>query len=362
MAAAFLASGAPAHAADDEPPAAQGPYFYKGYDYGSQALYNPLWVFLNRGYDVLQIHTGSRDIFRIDYATGGRNVAENLFVHPVGSVRDEGWKKFFREEIFPLSFTRDTARWIPNYTLHLIGGGVTFTSLREWSAAQGIDEPFATAIAAGTILGSAFVNETLENGSVVGRNTDAIADFWFFDLGGMLLFSIDGVNRFFSSILIVDDWSLQPTFTSPHGELHDQGNYFAAKLPLPLYPRLRLFGYYGLGTMGGLSYQVGRGYSVSAGFGSKVTRLVSHDAKSVDNGIAFAPSGGLFIDRNESLLASVQVSDAPDYFVQANVYPNALFRSDLGFGFWTAVAKDGAFAAGISITRALGVGVGMSGF
>ena len=100
------------------------PYFYKGYDYGSQALYGPLWVFLNRGYDVLQDRTGSRSIFQQEYLHNGSNVGRNL-LNPFPGISQRGWARFFREEIFPLSFSKGSARWVPNYTLHLIGGGVT---------------------------------------------------------------------------------------------------------------------------------------------------------------------------------------------------------------------------------------------
>jgi hypothetical protein len=343
---------------DDE----HGPFFYKGYDYGSQALYNPAWVLVNRGFDVVQLRTNRRAIFSNAYATDARNVGENVLLHPTASVSDEGWGQFLREEVLPLSYTRQTARWIPNYTLHLIGGGVTYTALREWSRAKGLEEPYAAMLSAGTLLSAAFINESFENGGVVGRNTDAIADWWFFDIGGIVLFSFDPVNRFFSRTLIVSDWSLQPSMTFPRGELHDQGNYFAAKLPIPFYERLRLFGYYGLGTLGGLSWQLDRHYSVSAAVGSKVTRLLNTESGSVENTIQFARSGALFLDRNESLLASVQVSDVRDYFVQLNVYPNAIVRTDPGIGLWTVVGRTGEVAWGLSITRALGLGVGYSRF
>ena len=338
-----------------------GPYFYQARPYGTQSLYSPLWVFLNRGFDVLQTRTDRRAVFGQSYGLDARNVADNLFVHPFSSVRDEGTEKFLREEILPLSYARGTARWVPNYTLHLIGGGATFAALREWSRAQGVAEPWGAVIAGATILSAAFVNETIENGGVVGRNTDAIADFWVFDVGGMLLFSIDGVKRFFSHTLIVSDWSDQPSFTLPSGQLHDVGNHFVAKLPVPYFERLRLFAHYGLGTMGGLSYLLGDGYSVSAAAGSKVTRLTNTDTSAVANTISFVPSAGLFVDRYESLLGSLRVADVPDYTVQLNVYPNAFVRTDPGVGMFGVVGKTGSVAAGVTLTRTFGVGVGYSG-
>ena len=78
-------------------------------------------MFVNRGYDVLQDHVAGRNIFTFDYRTNGANVARNS-ANPFPAIAADGWKTFLTEEIFPLSFTQSTARWTPNYSLHLIGG------------------------------------------------------------------------------------------------------------------------------------------------------------------------------------------------------------------------------------------------
>jgi len=342
-------------AADEaEPAPAKTPYFYQGYNYGSQALYNPLWVFLNRGFDVLQDRAGSRSIFQQEYQHNGENVLENL-VNPIPSITARGWGRFLREEIFPLSYTKNSARWVPNYTLHLVGGGMTYTMLAEWYEAHGVPGPHW--FSAATLLTTAVLNETLENKGVVGHNTDAIADFFFFDIGGILLFSFDWPNEFFSKTLIVADWSLQPAFTYPNFDLHNQGNYFSVKYPLPLYPKLRLFAYMGLGTLFGLSQQVDSQYSISGGVGTMASRLISTSNTNADNDVAFAKSVGLFVDRNNSLLASVQLTNVQDYFFHFNIYPNAFATPELGlFG---VVDKTGHFVFGVSFAHALGFGAGI---
>ena len=96
--AAFLA--AMSARADPSTTANEGPpYFYKGYDYGSQALESPLWVFLNRGFDVLQDQTGSRgrNIFAQDYRIDAKNVGKNL-ANPFPAIAARGWGRFLREE------------------------------------------------------------------------------------------------------------------------------------------------------------------------------------------------------------------------------------------------------------------------
>ncbi len=312
-------------------------------------------MLLNRGYDVLQLRPSRRFLWSQNNLVNQENVFRNV-LNPFSAVGATGgaWK-LTREELLPLSYTATTARWVPNYGLHLIGGGSTYTALKEWFDDH--DAPVPAVWSIGTLYAAAFVNEALENNGVVGPNTDCLADLYVFDLGGILLFSIPGVNEFFSRTLIVSDWSLQPAFTQK-GELHNEGNYYAVKFPVPFYERLRLFGYMGFASLGGLSYKVGSGYSISAGAGGKVGTFENTDTKAVANIVILQPSGALFLDRNESLLASLQVSDVSDYFVHLNVYPNAFVHLDPGFGFFGVLAKDGRWLAGISMTRALGFGFG----
>lgn len=330
-------------------------YFYFGREYGSQSLFGPASVFLNRGYDILQLRPGRRNVFSQSYGKDGLVVLRNL-ANPFPAITNDGWGRFFRTEILPLSFTPDTAFWVPNYSLHLIGGGMTFRALTEWFASERVQVPWLWSGA--TLLASALVNETLENRGNSGFNTDAIADVYFFDIGGMILFSIDGVARFFSHDVIVADWSLQPAFTFPGGNLNNQGNNFAVKWPLPFYPRLSPFVHMGLGSLGGVSYRVAGEYSVSVAAGERSYRLTNVSLNALDNKVKFAPSAAVFIDRNDSLLASVQVSDIDEYLLQLNVYPNAFYQSRPGIGFFYIVGKSGQFVTGLSVTRTMEFGFG----
>jgi hypothetical protein len=312
---------------------------------------------MNRGFDVLQLRPAERNIHLQSLGPNLQNVLRNV-ASPFAPISHEGWGRFLREEIFPLSWTPQTARWAPNYSLHLIGGGMTYRELREWFEDQEIPTPYATTLSILTLYAAAFTNEALENWGVVGDNTDCLADLYVFDSLGILIFSFDGVAEFFSKYFIVSDWSLQPSFILPTGDLHNQGNYYAAKVPLPFVPQLRLFAYAGFSSLFGLSYRFPSGYSISAGGGGKVDTFYKESQTSVFNGVSMKASGALFIDRNDSLLASVQVSDTPYYTVSANLYPNAFVHTDPGVGLWTAVNADGRFLVGVALTRAFGLGVG----
>ncbi len=338
-------------------PPARPRYFYFGRDYGSEALYGPLWVFVNRGYDVLQDHVAGRNIFTFDYRTNLGNVARNI-ANPFPAISADGWKTFLTEEIFPLSFTQSTARWTPNYSLHLIGGGMTYTSLREWFEDYGVPAP--RVFSAVTLMASAFVNESLENKGFVGFNTDCIADIWVFDIGGIILFSFDWPNRFFSHTIVIADWSLQPSFTLPNGELHNVGNYFAAKWALPFYRRLSLFAWYGEATTGGLSFALNDEYSLSASAGGAVIHITNTATHSVENVVNFVPTGAIFLDRHNSLLASLQITNVDDYFIHFNIYPHAFTDRGPAVGVWGVVDKRARVAAGFAIGRPFGIGGGWS--
>ncbi len=141
--AVFCALGAVAPAARaDDPLLGKPRFFYDGYDYGSQSLFGPAYVFVNRGYDVFQLRPANRNPFRQAYALDGGNVLDNV-AHPFSAIESRGWSRFTREELLPLSWTTASARWAPNYGLHLIGGGVTYPMLSEWFDDRGVPAPGA---------------------------------------------------------------------------------------------------------------------------------------------------------------------------------------------------------------------------
>jgi hypothetical protein len=351
LAAAGMAFVAPAEA--DEPS------FYKGYDYGVQALYNPFYGVVNRGWDTLQLR--SQRGVQVSYKDT-RNIFRNL-ADPFTAIRydgENGWGTWLTTEIFPLSYGKNTARWVPNYSLHLLGGGETFAWMREWFLAHDAPEIAAWAFSAAALMTAALINESLENMGVVGYNTDALADIYVFDIGGIVLYSFAAVRRFFSETLVIADWSLQPAITYPTGELHNVGNYYALKVPVPFVPRLKLFAYGGVATLGGVSVKLDREHSLSVAAGGRISTFENTGGSALTSNIVrFAPSAGIFLDRNESLLASVQVSDIHDYFFSANLYPNAFLHTEPGIGAWTAVGKDGRWLAGVSFTGFIGLGIGL---
>jgi hypothetical protein len=344
-----LSSPVAAHADDDD-----GPYFYKGRDYGSESVYNPLTVFLNRGFDNLQLKPDQSNFTQEHWRADAGNVLHSV-AHPFAAISDRGWGRFLRQEIFPLSWGVEGARWAPNYGLHLIGGGQTYAMLGEWYRAHDVPVPWLFSIA--TLYAAAMVNETLENNGIDTWNTDCLADLLVFDVAGILLFSSDSVKRFFSREIIVSDWSLQPSFAVHNGDLRNEGNYYALKWALPFYPRLSLFSYIGMSTLGGLSLKTERGYSISVAGGGRVDTFTTLRDDGEYNVVTARPAAAIFVDRDESLLVSLEISEVKYDWMRLNIYPNTFFKTDPGVGFFGSATRDGHFMAGLSFTRTLGVGL-----
>jgi hypothetical protein len=316
---------------------AQNSYFYKGRDYGSEALYNPVYVILNGGLDIFQIDK-QRDITKIPFYAGAKNVIKNI-LDPITPINHYGWWNFLQDQVIPVSFSKNNAQYWPNYTLHLIGGGLTYASTKEWYEYHNYSSPGL--LAAVTMGAYHFINEVAENGNYQGDNVDPIADIYIFDLGGILLFSSDNVKRFFSEELNLADWSLQPSLSFRTGELHNNGQYFSMKWKLPFSERWHLFYYFGTNGVGGLSYKYEDGTAISIGIGAAADKLVTLNEWTNKKTLDLVWNLGIFYDKNNSLLASLSFTKKTDYMANLNIYPGFLKIGDFSPGFWTAYNEDG---------------------
>lgn len=61
----------------------------------------------------------------------------------------------------PISLNPDHAQWYPNYTLHLVGGGVTYSYLIEYYTHHEVEYPVFFSLA--TYWTYHFSNEVVEN-------------------------------------------------------------------------------------------------------------------------------------------------------------------------------------------------------
>ena len=107
----------------------------------------------------------------------------------------------------------------------------------------------------------------------------------------------------------------------------------------------------------GLSHTWDGGDCLSAGGGFKADTLV--DITDRTKTVELAVSGGVFWDRNGSLLASLLVAKSKDYAQRLNVYPGVFKIAGLSPGLFAAWNRDGKGLFGISLAS-LGLPVGIS--
>ncbi len=330
-------------------------YFYHGYTYGSQAMFNPLTLVLNTGYDICQLNANDRHIFNFPYAVSLKNVFWNLG-HPNKVIGEVGWDKFMRTEILPLSFSREGGQWMPNYVLHLFGGGMSYVTISEWYRYHDVKYPRLLGFV--TVMAADILNETMEDNGYIGSNSDPIPDMYFFNFAGIALFSSKKVCKFFSEELHMADWSLQPAITFTDISLYNCGQYFSFKWELPFERRLSLFTRMGLGTLIGASWKFNNGTALSLGAGVRSGERVLLPGTAREVTVTTPFSIGVFYDRNNSLLASLVISNVNDYFINANVYPGLLRIGKFSTGLWAVIDKKGYPAFGFATRYTFGLGLG----
>jgi hypothetical protein len=328
--------------------------YYHGYPYGTQALFNPLSLIVNRGYDIFQLGAAptGRNPWKFPYRNGIENVLVDAFLHPVAAIeRHPGWSLWLRTEVFPLTIGQ--AGWIVNWTEHFVGGGVTHRELLDWYEQHGAPAP--KLLAGTTTLVAAALNEILEHPDATEASSTSVADLWIFDLGGVLFFSWDPPARWMQRTLKMTSWPQMGSITLPNGEINNNGDYNVLKVPLP-FENKELLVRFGLGVQFGLTQKLDAEHSFSAALGLD-TRGRVVDAATGAESITMIYGGGLYYDRNNSLLASVTLSAAVNRFA-VNLYPG-LLPGPLGdVGLWLVFPIAGPVRFGLASRHLLGVGLG----
>lgn len=326
-------------------------YFYTGKDYGSESLFNPVSLLLNGAFDVTQLQSVSNRIYDPDFSRKARTVFKNL-ANPFESIRQYGVSKFLQGEFLPLKWEKGNMQWIPNYQQHLIGGGMLYTAMKEWYDEHNF--PVSWLFSAITLMSQHILNEIYETGDYEGWSVDEVSDIYIFDLGGIILFSFDSVNEFFSRELNYADWSLQATITLPHGRVN-AGQYFSLKWKFPFSDDYSLFYRYGMGGLVGISKKLNDEENISYGIGFKTKHLVDVGLNR-QRTIETSWHAGIFYDRNNSLLASIVMSGVKEYFCMIDIYPGIINISNFSPGVWTVIGRNGNFMIGLTTRFVFSIG------
>ncbi len=330
-------------------------WFYHGLDYGSESLIQPLRLVVNGVFGILQLDNRDKRLGKIAYGTGIDNVWMNM-KNPLRGIRETGgWSDFLEREVLPLSVNSNKAQFWPNYTQHLVGGGMSYRMYVEWYRAHGVARP--KLMSGATIAVYHFFNEVVENDDFRGWTTDPIADLYIFDPLSIVFFSNDGVARFFGETMHMADWSYQPSIDPSDGSLINNGQNFALKYDLPWSSRWQVFYHFGTHAELGLTRRLNRRDSFSFGAGLRAGELVQ-----LDNGfrtVDLAASAGLFYDRNNSLLASLTMAKTKEYRYRFNVYPGVLRLGPVAPGVFMADRRTKGLVFGVTLDflPALPVGI-----
>jgi hypothetical protein len=330
-------------------------YFYRSLPYGSEAQFHPLGVLMNGGLDVLQSYFSSPHASAIPWKAGATSIWRSS-INAGNLISKYGWNRFLRQEVFPLRWNVREMQWAPNYLLHTIGGGMEFRKLSEWYDAHDVPVPYF----AGAVSAMAYhaVNEIVENGPGYRPNLDAVADLLIFDPLGIILFHFDGVAKYFSETWQLNDWSPQPAISFAPVAFRNFGHSFGAKLRFSSAGTTGLFIYLGKSSLLGLTLKQRDEESFSFGFGATQTGVWEVDAinEIPTRSIRVGFTVGAFYDRNNSLLASVMLSEYYLERFRLNVYPGVVTLGAFSPGFFVTIGSRWSFAAGITL-RAVPIGL-----
>ncbi|MDR0499583.1 MAG: hypothetical protein LBH03_07645 [Holophagales bacterium] len=290
------------------------PLFYKGQPYGSESQFNPIYSFLNYTLDTLQVPKSFDDE---NLSKRWKEVQWNLS-HPRTAIQMEGGlAAFVNRQIFPYRFTEND--WIPNYSLHLLGGGMTWLKNAEWFESHGFPFPRLSAFVA--ITAAELFQEVVEKKST--WHDDEIADVYLFRPAGILLFAWEPFARFAADTLQLQSWSYQPMYASgwernngKRGRIVNAGENFIVRPNMFKSDYVKPFVFFGMTNLFGLSHRANATDSISWGIGAAVL-----EAKPTEMRL----SGGVFWDRDNSLLASLILNGTDNMAARLNIHPGTIF-------------------------------------
>jgi hypothetical protein len=318
-------------------------FFYKGYTFGSQWKYNPGDFFINGGFGVWQFN-GDRTLLNVPIATEFKDTWASL-THPLYAIENFGVKEWLTSEVIPTSFELKHGQFFPNYFLHSLGAGMQSRKMEEWYNYHNV--PFPRIFSFITMLSEHFFEEMIEDAGG-GISEDPVSDYYIFNPIGILLFSNDGVCKFFSEKFSLNEWSLQPAINFRTGRLENMGQFYVVKYPLERTHTWSAIAYFGMQELFGITrtFTGGKSFSLTGGVivNSLAAAGISTSQKAYTANLRW--STGIFYDIKNSLLMSLVMTGAEHNRLRLNVYPG-LF-------------KIGKFAPGLFVDNTGVWSIGMS--
>lgn len=335
-------------------PPPDGPYFYHELPWGSESQFNPASMIVNEGLDIGQLRTHGGSIRLLPSPTNFRRLNATLS-HPRTSIeRSIGYDQFVKTELVPTSLEQGKGQWVPNYQLHLLGGGLLNVRLEEWYAAHEFSHPKVAAFL--TSMSAAYLNEAHEIEAYPDDySTDPISDLYLFDLAGIAVFQSRSVREFFHSKVQWMNWPLQPSIWASDLRVRQAGQYHAFRIHNPWSLDWSPFYHVGLGNIAGVSRRLGEDHHVSVGAGYYALHLVPSGGG--QSSVVLAPKLGVFWDREGSLMASLFWNSQSKERMTASIYPGVVKAVPLGG--W--VSFGGGQGVGMGLTMQTGFGMVVPG-
>lgn len=319
--------------------------YYQPRNYGSDALYDPLSNFFSYSFDTLQVH----ESFSTDNFHENLDAVLDQLQHPRRSIDNEGgFNRFVNRNIFPVdsNHSNDSYAILPNYALHMIGGGMAYRKDLEWFRHH--DYEYATALSITLAMVAEVVQEAFEQETT--PDDDAIADVYIFRPIGIWLFHDDAFASAFMEMFNPAIWPSLQAFDVSTDEIINTGINYVYRPPSLSLNGTGAFIFSGINTLLGLWHAVDSEHAFSWGVGYAV-REIDPDK---DQQAELDPSVGFFYDRNNSLLWSLIINDTGGDHLRFNYFPdNRSWNPNLGFFIRRNV--DDSWSAGMQYRFGFGI-------
>lgn len=321
--------------------------YYQPRTYGSDSLYSPFSNFLSYSFDTLQL---PESFGTADFSQNAQTVLDHLG-DPQQAIENEGgFNRFINRQVLPVdsAYSNESYAALPNYFLHLLGGGIVYRKDLEWFRENNYS--YATTSAVALAMTAEFIQEVFEKKTTT--DDDEVADMYLFRPLGILLFHNDAVANFVMDYLDPAVWPSLQVYDLSEETINNAGIHYIYRPTFLEFYDSRLFIYTGLNNMVGLSHRLNNEESFSWSIGKSTQRV----DLSLDRLAELKTSAGIFYDRNKSLLASLVINDTGGNKFRFNWYPaNTSVAGQLGY-FLSRHESD-SWSAGVVYKIQLGIGL-----